>query len=112
MTEHVSTQNDGTVGNLSLKNAGGFTVKLGVVINGKRADKETGSYPLGQTETLNPGDCGANNGDTVQVYADVALGKDKTSSQKFTYAPGTNLTAYFVISGTTLDDDLGFIDIH
>lgn len=100
------------VGNFSLKDNGGFDVKLQFVYVDTKGDKHhvdgTGSYPLGQTKTADPGDYGVPDGAPVALYAFVVWGHDNTATQFFTYSKGDTTTANYTISGTTLDNSLGF----
>lgn len=100
------------IGKLSLKNNGGFAVKLQFVYVDSSGEKHhvdgTGSFPLGQTETADPGDYGVPNGSPVAVYAFVVWGSDATGTQFFTYETGNGTTANYAISGTTLNNSLGF----
>jgi hypothetical protein len=106
-----------SIGKFNLKNQGGFVVKMGFQYhnqnssNWTRTDKETGKILLGQSKTADPGDYGVADGDTVRIYADVQAGKDKHGNQDFTYQKGNALTAYYSISGTTLDDRLGLDEV-
>ena len=100
------------VGKFSLKNNGGFVVKLQFQYIDNKGEKKhvdgTGSFPLGQTETADPGDYGVPEGSPVTVYAFVVWGKDAVGQQLFIYTKGSTTTANFAISGTTLDNSLGF----
>lgn len=100
------------IGKMSLKNNGGFAVKLQFVYIDSNGDKHhvdgTGSFPLGQTETADPGDYGVPDGSPIALYAFVVWGRDNTASQLFSYQKGTPMCAAYTISGTTLDNELGF----
>lgn len=100
------------IGKMSLKNNGGFAVKLQFVYIDSNGDKQhvdgTGSFPLGQTETADPGDYGVPDGSPVALYAFVVWGRDNTASQLFFYQKGAPMCAAYTISGTTLDNELGF----
>ena len=101
------------VGKLRLKNQGGFVVKLDfeyydmnhkqVRVHGSRKD-----ITLGCSETSDPGDYGIKDGQEFTVHADVVAGRDNTGSTWFIYKKGCATTAKFTISGTTLDNELGF----
>lgn len=103
------------IGAIELKNQGGFVVKLECYH--KKSDfssdwsrsGSTGDITLGFTKKLKLEELdGVNNGDIVTAYANVVLGKDKTGNVTFVYEKGNTRTARFTISGTTLDDELGF----
>ena len=102
-----------TIGRLCLKNQGGFVVKMDFV----RRDKENkeirvkGSrkdITLGCSETQDPGNYGVQDGDKVTIHADVVAGRDNASKTFFIYKKGCKTIAKFTISGTTLDNELGF----
>ncbi len=99
------------VGNFSLKDQGGFDVKLQFVYydeNGNRIHVDgTSAYPLGQTRTRKPSESGVPDGSPVSLYAFVVWGKDNTASQLFMYDQNSSTTAKYTISGTTLDNELG-----
>ena len=65
-------------------------------LSGSRKD-----ITLGFSETNDPGDY-------CTVYADVAAGKDKSGQTIFIYQKDNKNQANFTISGTTLDNELGF----
>ena len=98
---------------LKLKNQGGFVVKLDFVyklddIHTKRISGDRKDITLGKSKTLNPGDYGVPEGSICTVHADVVAGKDKEGRSWFQYSKTGNLRAKFTISGTTLDNELGF----
>jgi hypothetical protein len=103
------------IGKFSLRNQGGFVCKLQFVYwdqNGNRHHVDgTGSFPIGQSETADPGQYGVPNGSAISLYADVVWGNDNTASQMFTYQSGNATKADYVITGTTLDNQLALIDI-
>jgi hypothetical protein len=100
------------IGKFSLQNEGGFVVKLQFQYIDNNGDKVhvdgTGGIPLGQTKSADPGDYGVPDGSPVQLYAFVVWGKDNVGSQLFYYSKGSPWTANYTISGTTLDNQLGF----
>lgn len=104
-----------TIGKFSLKNQGGFDVKLQFVYYNNDGNKihvdGTGSYSLGQSETADPGDCGVPDGSPVALYAFVVWGTDNEAKQLFTYQKGSLVTANYTISETTLDNELGLNSI-
>ena len=101
------------IGKLRLKNQGGFVVKMDFLF-GSNPDKLTrleGSrkdITLGFSETMDPGEYNVHSGDYCTVYADVVAGKDNKGKTIFIYQPGNKKQANFTISGTTLDNELGF----
>ncbi len=98
------------VGRFCLYNDGGFDVKLQFVYydeNGHRHHVDgTGAYPVLQTECRKPGDSGVPNGAGVSLYAFVVWGADNTASEMFVYDQTSTVTAYYKITGTTLQSDL------
>ncbi len=107
-----------SIGKFNLKNQGGFVVKMGFQHHNsnssdwQRTGQQTGKILLGQSETADPGDYGVAEGDTVRIFADVEAGPDKHGNQEFTYQNGNALTAYYSISGTTLDSRLGLDEVN
>lgn len=104
------------ISNFSLRNQGGFACKLQFVYwdqNGNRHHLDgTGSFPIGQTETADPGQYGVPDGAAVSLYADVVWGSDNIAAQMFTYQNGNAPTANYVITGTTLDNQLALLNIQ
>lgn len=104
------------VGNLQLKNQGGFVVKMDFVylddnMDKKRVSGSEKNIALGQSEKCDPGNYKVPDGAIVTVHVDVVAGKDKVGTSWFQYQKGNPHTANFVISGTTLDNELGLVDI-
>ncbi len=99
-----------SIGKFSLKDNGGFNVKLQFVYWDKDGYKHhtdgTASYPVGQCASADPGDHGVPDGSTVALYAFVVWGTDNEANQLFTYQKGSTSTANYTISGTTLNSDL------
>ncbi|SRR6266545_2663134 len=104
-----------TIGKFSLKNQGGFVVKLQFVYwdadNQKHHKDGTDSFPLGQSQTADPGDYGVPDGSPVALYAFVVWGSDKEAAQMFTYQRGSSAIARYIITGTTLGNDLGLVGV-
>jgi hypothetical protein len=102
-----------SIGKFSLRNQGGFAAKLQCVYwdeNGTKVHCDgTGSFPVAQCESLDPGQASppVPDGSPVSIYAFVVWGNDNTGSQLFTYQSGNATTANYVITGTTLDNQLG-----
>ncbi len=101
------------VGSLTLKNQGGFVVKMDFLFGDSpeklhRLDGSRKDITLGFSETKDPGEYGVHEGDICTVYADVVAGKDKKGGVYFIYEKGSKNCAKFTISGTTLDNELGF----
>ena len=108
-----------SVGKFSLKNQGGYVVKMGFQYlesgnsgDWKRTDKETGKILLGQSKSADPGDLGVPDGSTVRIYADIEAGPDKHGGQNFLYQSGGAKTANYSCSGTTLDSRLGLDSVN
>lgn len=101
------------IGKLRLKNQGGFVVKMDFLFgsspdNLTRLSGSRRDITLGFSETKDPGDFNVHNGDYCTVYADVVAGKDNRGQTIFQYQSGNKNQANFTISGTTLDNELGF----
>lgn len=103
------------IGLLSLLNDGGFVVALEfdwwTPAIPKTRVKATDYFAIGQTRTVNPGDFGAPDSCTVALYAAVALGEDNASADEYRYHNNLNVTAGYVISGTTLDNHLALLHV-
>lgn len=99
-----------SVGKFSLKDSGGFNVKLQFIYydnNGIKIHVDgTAAYPVGQTRTADPGEFGVPDGAPCALYAFVVWGNDNEANQLFTYKKGSPVTAHYTISGTTLGNDL------
>ncbi len=106
-----------SIGKFSLGNQGGFDVKLQCVYwdeNGNRIlCAGTDSYPLGQSRSLAP--CNANppvpDGSNVALYADVVAGNDQIGSPMFIYQQNSAVEASYLITGTTLNNDLKLTNV-
>lgn len=101
------------IGAFRLKNQGGFVVKMDFLFgsdpgNLYRIDGSRKDITLGCSETKDPGECGVHEGDVCTIHADVVAGKDKAGKTYFIYQKGNKNRADFTISGTTLDNELGF----
>lgn len=104
-----------SVGKFSLKNQGGFVVKLQFVYWDNQGNKihvdGTGPFPLGQTESADPGEQGVPSGSLVSLYAFVVWGSDNEANQVFMYQSGSDVTASYTISGTTLNNELALTSV-
>jgi len=104
-----------TIGKMSLHNGGGFVVKIEFDYmreDGTRAtSKAGGSFPVGQTETADPGSLGVPNGAIVWLHADVVAGTDNVASQGFIYEEGNANTANYTITGVFFSNTLGLINV-
>ncbi len=98
------------IGQICLKNHGGFVVKLQFVYwdeNGNKVHVDgTAGYDVLQQETADPGQYGVPDGSLVSLYAFVVWGSDNTANQIFVYQNNNPVTATYTISGTTLNNDL------
>jgi len=103
------------IGKMSLKNGGGFVARVQFSYmddNGeKKLTGQTGDVPLGQTKTVDPGEMGVPSGSMVYLHVFVVWGTDNEARRAFTYEKGNVSTANYSITGTTLSNDLGLIDI-
>ncbi len=106
-----------SIGRFSLENKGAFNVKLQCVYwdeNGNRIlCAGTDSYPVGQSQSLAP--CNANppvpDGSNVALFADVVAGNDQIGSPMFIYQQNSAVEASYVITGTTLNNDLKLTNV-
>lgn len=101
------------IGKFRLKNQGGFVVKMDFVyydssMNKHRVDGSRKDITLGKSETASPGDYKVPEGALVSIHADVVWGKDTEGKSWFVFESGNAKTANFTISGTTLDNELGY----
>lgn len=106
------------IGFLELKNQGGFVVRLECYYTTSdyaaewKTTGNTGDITLGRSKSLKLEELEKlRDGDIVTVYAKVILGKDNHGKVNFIYRKGNPRTAKFTISGTTLDNELGFNEI-
>lgn len=104
-----------SVGKFSLHNGGGFVVSISFDYLDenlqKQRSKSGSNFPLGQTDTVDPGTLGVPNGATLWLHADVVWGTDNVATQGFIYQSGGALTAAYTITGTTLDNTMGLISV-
>ena len=90
----------------SLHNGGGFICRIKV--NGKEL---TNNILLGQTKEGAIKDGDVNPGAEVRLEARVKAGKNNVASQTFKYDPNSALTAFYTITGTTLNNTMGLIEV-
>lgn len=105
-----------TIGYIRLKNQGGFVVRMDFRSGTDKGSlsRKSGSrkdITLGCSETKSPGDYKVEEGEICTVHADVVAGKDKVGTTYFIFKKNSKQRANFTISGTTLDDELGFTGI-
>src|SRR4051812_15504270 len=103
------------IGKMSLKNGGGFVARIQFSYLDDEGEKkltgQTGDVPLGQTKTVDPAELGVPEGSMVYMHAFVVWGTDNEARRAFTYEKGNVNIAHYVITGTTLNNDLGLVDI-
>lgn len=103
------------IGKMSLKNSGGFVARIQFGYMDENGEKkltgQTGDVLLGQTKTVDPGSLGVPDGSMVYMYAFVVWGRDNEAHRAFVYEKGNVSVAHYNISGTTLSNDLGLVDI-
>ncbi|NHB97416.1 hypothetical protein [Photorhabdus stackebrandtii] len=103
------------IGQMSLKNSGGFVARIQfsyIDANGEKfLSKQSDDITLGVTKTIDPGDLGVPDGATVYMHVFVVWGRDNEAHQVFLYEKGSQAIANYMISGTTLNNDLGLIDV-
>jgi hypothetical protein len=90
----------------SLHNGGGFVCRIKA--NGKELTK---NINLGQTKVGTLSESGLHTGAEVELETRVISGKNNTAHQRFIYDPNSQLTAYYTITGTTLNNTLGLIEV-
>lgn len=103
------------IGKMSLKNSGGFVARIQYSYLNDDGEKQLSSQgkdiTLGFSQTVDPGDLGVPDGSTVYMHAFVVWGTDNEARRAFVYAKGNVSCANYNISGTTLSNDLGLVDI-
>ncbi|EYU15571.1 hypothetical protein [Photorhabdus aegyptia] len=103
------------IGKMSLKNSGGFVARIQFsYMDGdgeKHLSKQGNNITLGLTDTVDPGDLGVPDGSIVFMHVFVVWGNDNEARKAFLYKKGSQALASYDISGTTLSNDLGLIDI-
>jgi hypothetical protein len=103
------------VGKMSLKNSGGFVARVQYSYMDDSGEKkltgQTGDIPLGQTRTVDPGELGVPNGSMLYMHVFVVWGTDNEARRAFIYKKGNVSCANYNISGTTLNNDLGLVDV-
>lgn len=100
---------------MSLHNGGDFVVNIKFDYmweDGKRLTSNAGgSFPIGQTESADPGSLGVPNGSIVWLHADVLSGMDNVASQGFIYEEGNSSTANYTVTGVITSNTLGLINV-
>ncbi len=103
------------IGKMSLKNSGGFVTRIQVSYldddGEKKLSRQTGDITLGRTETVDPADLGVPDGSMVYMHAFVVWGTDNEAKRAFLYEKGNTVCAHYNISGTTLSNDLGLVEV-
>jgi hypothetical protein len=103
------------IGKMSLKCSGGFVARIQFSYMDDDGEKkltgQSGDVPLAQTKTVDPGDLGVPNGSMVYMHVFVVWGTDNEARRAFTYEKGNVSVANYVITGTTLNNDLGLVDV-
>ena len=100
---------------MSLHNGGGFVARIMFEYMKEDGTKATTGHgpdiTLGRTEAKSPADFNIPDGAIVWLRADVVAGKDNTANQGFVFRVGNPLTANYTITGTTLSNTLGLINV-
>lgn len=99
------------VGSFKLINSGGFVVRIRLkyIANGtEKWSSDSGKFPVGQSETVDPKNLGVPNGSQVYLSAICSSTSDRHSDMPFIYEEGNPNRANFVITGTIFSKDLGF----
>ncbi len=104
-----------TVGLVSLKNSGGFVARIQFSYvdddGNKQLTGQSEDITLGFTRSVDPGDLGVPDGSMFYLHVFVVWGTDNEAKRAFFYEKGKTTTAHFNISGTTLANDLGLVDV-
>ena len=104
------------IGKFSLKNQGGFVARMQVAyINDdgeKKLTKQSGDVLLGETETIDIKDYGVPDEAMVYLYVFVVWGRDNEAKRAFIFESGNTNVARYVISGTTLSNELALIEVE
>jgi len=100
---------------MSLKNAGGFVARIQYRYVDERGERHLSEaskdITLGVTKTLSPDEFGVPCDALIAMHVLVVLGVDNEATQEFIFDPKSPLCAHYIISGTTLSNDLGLIDV-
>lgn len=103
-----------SVDSITLKNQGGFVTRLEILCRKSSSSEpfkvgNTGDITLGFSKKLSLSDFEEiKDGYEVTAFAVVVMGKNNQGTIWFSCSKGCNKTAQFTISGTTLDNELGF----
>lgn len=104
-----------SIGSMSLKNSGGFVARIQFSYLDENGDKkltgQSSDVVLGQTLSMDPGDLGVPEGSWVYLHVFVVWGTDNEANRAFIYEKGNTSAAHYNISGTTLANDLGLVDV-
>ena len=103
------------IGKMSLKNSGGFVARIQLSYLDDEGEKkltgQTGDITLGFSKTVDPGELGVPDGAMLYMHVFVVWGYDNEAKRAFIYEKGNVNTASYIITGTTLNNDLGLVDI-
>ena len=104
-----------SVGSVSLKNSAGFVARIQFSYLDEDGNKQTtgqsDDIPLAQTRVVDPGELGVPDGSWIYLRTFVVWGTDNEAKRAFIYEKGNAATARYCISGTTLGNDLGLVDV-
>lgn len=103
------------IGKFTLHNGGGFVARGKVAYmdddGAKHLTDSAGDITLGFTRDVDPGALGVPDGSIVDLYVFVVWGTDNEARQSFIYRAGSKVSANYTITGTTLSNTLGLIDV-
>jgi hypothetical protein len=103
------------IGKMSLKNSGGFVARVQFSYMNDDGEKaltgQSGDVLLGQTSIIDPADLKVPDGSMIYMHVFVVWGTDNEARRAFIYKKGNVSVANYNISGTTLNNDLGLVDI-
>jgi hypothetical protein len=103
------------IGKFTLHNGGGFVARGKVAWLDDNGEKQltdsAGDITLGFTKDVDPGGLGVPDGSIVDLYVFVVWGTDNEARQSFLYKKGNGSVANYTITGTTLSNTLGLINV-
>ena len=104
------------IGKFTLHNGGGFVARGEVSYmdpddGSRKLSGSAGDLTLGRTYDVSPGALGVPDGAIVDLYVFVVWGSDNEARQSFIYRSGSTVSANYTITGTTLSNTLGLIDV-
>jgi hypothetical protein len=103
------------IGQMSLKNDGGFVARIQFAYlddNGNsQLTGQSNDIPLGQSLQVDPGKMGVPDQSMCWMHVYVVWGTANQAQRAFMYSSGNTAVASYQISGTTLANDLGLMNV-